>query len=113
MKITFIDKKLQKLVNSDRKLFREFGQLRAVKIITRLNQLQDAITLEDVKNLPGNYHELAGNRKGQWACDLDQPYRLIFTSFEKPIPTNKDGQYVWLEIIGVEVIEIVDYHKKK
>lgn len=101
MKITFIDKKLQKLVNNDRKLFREFGQLRAVKIITRLNQLQDAIRLEDVKNLPGNYHELAGNRKGQWACDLDQPYRLIFTSFEKPIPTNKDGQYVWLEIIGV------------
>lgn len=112
MKITFTDKKLEKLANDDRKLVREFGKVRADKIKARLVQLYFATTLEDVRNLPGNYHELTNNRKGQWACDLDQPYRLVFTPHESPIPTNEHGQYVWMEITGVEVIEIVNYHKE-
>jgi len=94
-------------------MLKELGKLRASIFRRRLTQLEDAITLEDVRNLPGNYHELSNNRKGQWACDLDQPYRLIFTPHEKPIPTNEVGQYIWLEIAGVEVIEIINYHKEK
>lgn len=113
MKITFADKKLEKLANDDRKMLKEFGKLRAEKIKTRLAQLRFATTLEDVRYLPGNYHELKNNRKGQWGCDLDQPYRLVFTPHEDPIPTNADGQYIWLEITGVEVIEIINYHKEK
>ena len=84
MKITFADKKLEKLVNDDRKMLKEFGKLRAEKIKARLAQLRFATTLEDVRYLPGNYHELISNRKGQWACDLDQPYRLVFTPHENP-----------------------------
>jgi proteic killer suppression protein len=113
VKITFEDKKLEKLVNDDRKLVKEFGKLRAAKIKARLAQLKFASTLEEVRNFPGNYHELINNRKGQWACDLDQLYRLVFTAHENPIPTNADGRYIWLEIKGVEVIEIINYHKEK
>jgi len=113
VEITFTAKKLEKLVNDDRKLLKEFGKLRADKIRARLAQLRFANTLHEVRYLPGNYHELSGNRKGQWACDLDQPYRLVFTPHENPIPTNEHGQYIWLEITGVEVIEIVNYHKEK
>lgn len=113
MEITFTDKKFEKLANDDRKLVKEFGKLRADKIKARLAQLRFATTLEEVRNLPGNYHELTNNRKGQWACDLDQPYRLVFTPHENPIPTNEHGQYVWMEITGVEVIEVVNYHKEK
>ena len=113
MEITFTDKKFEKLANDDRKLVKKYGKLRADKIKARLTQLRFSTTLEEVRNLPGNYHELTSNRKGQWACDLDQPYRLVFTPNEKPIPTNKHGQYIWMEITGVEVIEIVNYHKEK
>lgn len=113
MEITFTDKKLEKLANDDRKLVKEFGKLRADKINARLAQLRFANTLEDVRHLPGNYHELTGNRKGQWACDLDQPYRLVFTPHENPIPANDHGQYVWMEITGVEIVEVVNYHKEK
>jgi len=113
VEITFTDKKFEKLANDDRKLVREFGKLRAAKIKARLAQLRFATTLEEVRNLPGNYHELTNNRKGQWACDLNQPYRLVFTPHETPIPTNEHGQYVWMEITGVEVIEVVNYHKEK
>ncbi|MCH8525474.1 MAG: type II toxin-antitoxin system RelE/ParE family toxin [Balneolales bacterium] len=113
MTITFSDKKLEKLANNDRKMQRELGPVRAKILRRRLSQLQDAVTLEDVRNLPGNYHELTGDRKGQWACDLDQPYRLVFTPLEDPIPTNNDGQYIWIEIVGVEIIEIINYHKER
>jgi len=94
-------------------MLKVFGKLRAKLLRRRLTQLADAKTLNDVRFLPGNYHELTKDRKGQWGCDLDQPYRLIFTPQEKPIPVNENGQYVWLEISGVEIIEIVNYHKEK
>lgn len=113
MNITFANKKLEKIVNDDRKMLKEFGTKRANILRRRLTQLEDATTLEEVRNLPGNYHELKNNRKGQWGCDLDQPYRLIFTPHENPIPTNADGQYIWLEIKGIEIIEIKNYHKEK
>ncbi|MCC5926996.1 MAG: type II toxin-antitoxin system RelE/ParE family toxin [Bacteroidetes bacterium] len=113
MTITFSDKKLEKLANNDRKMQRELGPVRAKILRRRLSQLQDAVTLEDVRNLPGRYHELTGDRKGQWACDLDHPYRLVFTPLEDPIPINNDGQYIWIEIVGVEIIEIINYHKER
>jgi proteic killer suppression protein len=113
MHILFSDKKLAKIVNDDRKFSKEMGKIRAEKIKLRLAQLTDANSLEDIRNLSGNYHELVGNRKGQWSCDLDQPYRLIFTPQESPIPVNDDGNYLWLEIKGVEIIEIVNYHKER
>jgi proteic killer suppression protein len=49
------------------------GEKRAKLFVIRLNALRDATTLEDVRNLPGNFHELTGNRKEQWGCDLDHP----------------------------------------
>jgi proteic killer suppression protein len=110
MEIKFADSKLEKLANNDHKMEMKWGSLRAKLIRRRLTQLEVATTLEDVRILPGNYHELKGNRKGQWACDLDQPYRLIFTPQERPIPVNENGQYIWIEITSVEIVEIIDYH---
>lgn len=86
------------------------GKIRARLFQQRLDDLYNASTLEDVRHLPGSYHELTGDRKGQWACNLDQPYRLIFEPQEKPVPTDASGKVIWLEIKGVEIIEIVDYH---
>lgn len=110
MDITFKDKILRKCANDLRKLQQAFGERRARLIQLRLDDMRAAETLEDVRHLPGRFHELTNDRKGQWACDLDQPYRLIFEPHENPIPVNDDGQYIWLEIRGVEIIEITDYH---
>lgn len=110
MKISFGDRKLEKLANDYRKCQKEFGRIRAKLYNKRLLDLLNADTLEDVRNLPGHYHELKEDRKGQWACDLDQPYRLVFEPHENPIPTDKSGKYIWLEIKGVEILKITDYH---
>lgn len=113
MNITFKERKLRKLVNDDKNLVKEYGKIRASKIRLRLTDLMCSETLEDTKNLPGNYHELTENKKGVWACDLDQPYRLLFKPHEDPIPSNADGQYIWKDIKGVEIISIVNYHKER
>ena len=112
MNISFQNRKLEKLVLNESKLFREFGTVRAKLLLRRIGALADAETLEDIRYLPGNFHELSADRKGQWACDLDQPYRLIFEPHENPIPTDDAGRFIWLEIKGVEIIEITNYHGK-
>lgn len=78
MNISFKNKKLEKLLANPSKLTREFDPLRTKLLLRRLGTLVDAQTLEDVRYEPGNFHELRADRKGQWDCDLDQPYRLIF-----------------------------------
>lgn len=110
MNITFKQKKLKDCANNDRLAVKRLGALRARFYKLRLDDLRAATTLEDVRYLPGRYHELTGNRKGQWACDLDQPYRLIFEPHESPVPVNDHGQYIWFEVKGIEVIEIENYH---
>lgn len=110
MDISFGDSKLEKYANEDKKAINKLGNLRAKIYKKRLDDLKAADTLEDVRYLPGKYHELSGDRKGYWACNLDHPYRLIFRPQIEPIPENKDGQYIWIEIESIEVTEIVDYH---
>ncbi|RDD29244.1 killer suppression protein HigA [Prosthecochloris sp. ZM] len=113
MNISFGNKDLKKYANDDRLASRKLGTKRAKVFKQRLDDLRAAETLEDVRHLPGHYHELKENRKGQWSCDLDQPYRMIFIPHEDPIPANADGQYLWIEIRGLDVIEITNYHKEK
>ena len=90
---------------------KEMGKIRGELYLIRLNALYAATTLEDVRYLPGHFHELTGNRKGQWACNLDQPYRLVFRPQENPIPVDEDGRYKWSDIHGVVIEEITNYHE--
>lgn len=113
MEIRFTDKKLEELANNFKKCQKVMGTLRALLYNKRLDNLRKATTLEDTRNIPGNFHQLKTNRKGQWACDLDQPYRLVFKPIESPIPVNNNGQYIWIEITSIEIIEIINYHKEK
>ncbi len=112
MVILFAQKLLKRLANDDRKALAQMGRQRAEKYRLRLSQLSDANCLEDLRYMPGNYHELRADRKGQWSCDLDQPYRLVFEPLEDPIPSDVNGRYVWSEIRGVSILEIVNYHKE-
>lgn len=113
MNITFADRKIRKYANDDRLALKEFGKTRFEFFKKRMNALHMAENLEELRHLPGNWHELKNERKGQWACDLDQPYRLIFEPQEKPIPTDQSGKYIWSEIKAVKIIEITNYHKER
>lgn len=112
MEITFRDKDLERCSQDDRFCVKHLGMKRAKIFMQRFSVLESASSLEDVRYMAGHFHELVGTRKGQWACDLDQPYRLIFEPHEDPIPTDKNGKFIWIEIKGVEIIEITNYHGK-
>ena len=110
MEITFKTKEILKIATDYKYATKRLGKNCADIFQKRLTILMTAETLEDVRYFPGHCHELSGNRKGEWAMDLEQPKRLIFEPHERPIPEDKNGRYVWIEIKGVEILEIVDYH---
>ena len=107
MQVVYADKELARCAGDRAYAVRKMGQRRADVYMDRLNDLRGAANLDDLKDVPGRYHELTGNRAGQWACDLDHPYRLTF----KPV-LNSDGNVIGLIVEQtVSILEIVDYHK--
>lgn len=110
VELTFRDSKLRNYANNDKVGYKKLGPKRYKKFKQRLDQLKASRTLEDTRHQPGRFHELTSNRKGQWACDLDHPFRLVFTPLNNPIPVDDHGKYIWSAITAVEIIAIEDYH---
>ncbi len=113
MIITFVNKKLKQYANDNKMAIKKLGPARAKKFLMRLDDIAAIESFSDLEYLPGKYHQLKENRKDQWACDLDQPYRLIFEPGINPIPKDKDGKQILNEIKILDIIEIVNYHKEK
>jgi len=112
MIITFADRKLKKYANNFSLAVQKMGDKRAKLYQKRLEDMADAVSFADLEHLPGHFHQLTENRKDQWSCNLDQPYRLIFEPAEKPIPKDEDGKQVLIEIKCLEIIEVTNYHKE-
>jgi proteic killer suppression protein len=110
MDITFENKKMKKWANDFSLAQKKLGNERARKYHQRLGEILDAENFWELQFLPGSYHFLKGNRNGQWACNLDHPYRLIFEPADKPVPTNQHGIPLLTKMRVVDIIEIVDYH---
>lgn len=98
MDIKYKNKKLQKICTDADTARKTYGKRMAAKIHTRIAELDAADDVETmVRYRIGRCHALTGNRKGQFALDLEHPYRLIFTE-------------VNTEIQVVCIVEITDYH---
>lgn len=90
---TFTCKETKKIWNAQRssKLPADI-QNRALR---KLRQLDAALTLDDLRNPPGNRLEtLKGNRQGQYSIRIQQQWRICFT---------------W-DRGNANDVEIVDYH---
>lgn len=104
MKVEFSDRDLKICAENESFAVRTMGKYRSNLYLRRIRSLAAAENFEQLKKYPGNFHELTGNRKGQWACSLDQPNRLI-TKGAEPNET-----VVWSNVSVATVLEIVDYH---
>lgn len=111
MDVTFKSKKLCEECNSQKKLQKRHGQVRAKRILQRLSDLKAAEVLEDLRNMPGRCHELRGDRAGQFSLDLDHPYRLIFRSANDPVPRKQDGGINWTEVTAIQILGVEDTHE--
>ena len=64
----------------------------------RIDEITAAESIEEmIKYRIGNCHPLKGNRKNQYAVDLEHPFRLVFKKKESKIQI-------------AHIIEIIDYH---
>ena len=55
-------------------------------------------------------HQLRGNRAGQFAIDLTDPYRLILQPNHNPVPQKDGGGIDLTRVTAITIIEVVDYH---
>ena len=61
----------------------------------RLNVLNAATSLDDLRNNPGaRLHKLKGDRAGQWSIAINEQYRVVFGWDDGPVD-----------------VEITDYHR--
>ena len=116
--IQFKTKRLQETCGDRRKRDQEFGPERGKRLGIRLDQMRAAANLEEFKRVHQRAHPLRADRKGQWAADLDGPYRLIFEPISDPAPVTDDRRMERAEdllalnkILVVKILEVgVDYH---
>ena len=110
MNILFSTQRLQRQLSDQRQLQRLWGQDGATRVTLRLQQLAAAEALDDMRQLPGRCHELAGDRAGQLAVDVHRGHRLVFRPTADPPPAKADGGLDWAAVDSVTIVEIVDYH---
>jgi len=110
VEVTFKDKKLHKICNSDADLQRKYGKPCARKFRARLDDLAAAPTLETLRHLPGRCHELKADKKGQLSLDLDHPLRLLFEPSGDGVKTKDDGGLDWNSVSAVQILGVEDTH---
>lgn len=111
MEVAYRTKKLANQAETVASLKKAFGAIGGKKFLQRLNEFASADCLEDLRNLPGpRVHELGGDRKGQFAANLHQPYRIIFIPADDPPPKKEDGGWGWKSITIIEIQEVTNYH---
>lgn len=109
MYIEFKDRKLKKNCEDFKNAQKAWGHDNALKLMQRLNEISAATCLEDLNYLPpARCHPLSGNRKGQYAIDVKQPFRLIL----EPILDNIGQACTDISKINkIKIIEVVNYHE--
>lgn len=110
VEVLFTTEKLKRQFSDHRELQKRWGKDGATKISLRLQQLVAAVSLADMRGLPGRCHELTGDRDGHLAVDVHHPFRLVFRPSADPPPSKEDGGLDWDAVESVTVTEVVDYH---
>jgi len=81
LEVKFKTKKLQKQYQNSKDAIKAYGNDVAKKYIQRVNILKSAKSFEDLYTIPQlKFHQLAGERKGEFAISLTGFYRLIITN---------------------------------
>jgi toxin HigB-1 len=111
LEIVFASAKLRGLYTSRAALTKEFGAQAAKAISRRLDDARAAVSLQDLRNTPGRWHELSGDRAGQIAASVTSNLRIVFEIANDPIPRRaSDSGLDWSRVTAIRLIEVVDYH---
>jgi len=108
--IGFLNEKDQTFFQNERRVQAKYGASVANRLYDRLEDIQAALCMEDLRHLPGKWEELVSERKGEFSCRLHGGYRLIVRPQKQPPPIKPDGGLDWRAIDGLVFIEVVNYH---
>ncbi len=75
---TFADKATEKFFETGKS--KRLPSTIITRATMRLNQLDNAVVVEDLRMPPSNHLEaLSGDRKGQWSIKINDQWRVCFT----------------------------------
>jgi plasmid maintenance system killer protein len=111
VEINFDNSKLERECNNHRALIKRYGDRMASVIRRRLDDLDAAETLDELRHLPGRCHELLHDRAGQPSLDFVHPERLIFVPALSPVPRKPDGGLDWQRVTSILILGIEDTHE--
>lgn len=111
MKISFLSSKDKEFFENSRQLTKAFGAAAAKRLAQRLDDLDAAQSMEDMRTLPGHWEELKKERAGQFSARLHGGLRLIVKPQKQPPPVKPDGGLDWRAIDSIYIVEVVDYHE--
>ncbi len=98
MQVNYRSRQIEKICTNASAATKKYGKRTAGLIHQRVDEIGAADSVEILVQFRiGRCHQLVGDRKGQYAMDLEHPLRLIFE-------VNGDGIQI------AEIQEIVDYH---
>lgn len=110
MKVDFLTAKDKEFFQSSKQVTKAHGAETAKKLKTRLDDLDAAQSMEDMRHLPGHWEELKKERAGQFSARLHGGLRLIVRPQKEPPPVKPDGGLDWRAIDSIHIVEVVDYH---
>ena len=89
MQISYINKRLAKLLGSQKEVLRTYGSDNGKRILLRLDQIADAENLAELAKLPQTrVHELKNDRDEQISVDVKHPYRLLMVPGHEEVPAK-------------------------
>ena len=78
MKVTFRTRQLERAFSESATALRRWGDKAGRRYVTRIIQLSEARDFADIRALAAlRAHQLKGARRGEWAIDLTERWRLI------------------------------------
>ena len=108
MKISFVNPDVEALCKQSKLATRTLGALSAKKLQLRLTELFNADNVGEL--VAGRPHPLLGDRKGDFAVDLQGGDRLVFRSSHQPPLVKPDGSIDWVNVRAVTIVELGNYH---
>lgn len=110
LKIDFLNARDKEFFESSKQATKAHGPENAKKLRRRLDDLDAAQSMEDMRHLAGHWEELKNERAGQFSARLHGGFRLIVKPQKQPPPSKPDGGLDWPAIDSIYIVEMVDYH---
>jgi len=107
MEVFGSSKKLDKVLNDDKLIIKNYGKQIGIKIIQRREELLEATDLTEISTVPPpRLHGLHGDKEGQFAVDISKNFRITFEAYDSDESQTTERHLVK----SILILTIEDYH---